>query len=156
MKRDCFELLSAYLDGEVTAKERAIVQNWLQTDPSVHSLYTRLMNLRYGFRQDIGSNPARVEFTISGVFNRLNYRLRMVAMATAGVVFLATLNSLSAGLSLNPASISSRLLSKPQSLEVTVEQPVFPIPAARTRVTPVLEKAGSLSYQRSVPEASRP
>jgi hypothetical protein len=128
MKRDCFELLSAYLDGEVTAKERAIVQNWLQTDPSVYSLYNRLMNLRHGFRQEGSPEPSRVEFTIAGVFNRLGYRLRMVTMATAGVLFLATLNTLSGGLSLNLGSISPTVLSKSQSLEVTVEQPVFPIP----------------------------
>uniref|UniRef100_A0ACD5GTL5 Anti-sigma factor family protein n=1 Tax=Desertifilum tharense IPPAS B-1220 TaxID=1781255 RepID=A0ACD5GTL5_9CYAN len=33
LKRDRFELLSAYLDGEVTASERQQVENWLDTDP---------------------------------------------------------------------------------------------------------------------------
>jgi len=35
-KRDCFELLSAYLDGEVTATERRQVEEWLSTDASIN------------------------------------------------------------------------------------------------------------------------
>ncbi|MBU6229550.1 MAG: Fis family transcriptional regulator [Cyanobacteria bacterium REEB459] len=154
MKRDCFELLSAYLDGEVTAKERAIVENWLQSDASVHALYTRLITLRQGFRQpDAGHHP-RVEFTLSGVVNRLNYRLRTVTMATAGVLFLATLNILSAGLNLNPAAMSSRLLGKPQPLDVTVSQPVFPIPS---RSTPLSSDWGLTPVDQKTPvKTSRP
>ncbi len=154
MKRDCFELLSAYLDGEVTAKERAIVQNWLQTDPSVYSLYNRLMNLRHGFRQECSPEPARVEFTIAGVCNRLGYRLRMVTMATAGVLFLATLNILSGGLSLNLGSISPTVLSKSQSLEVTVGQPVFPIPQVSS--TSPSEKVVAFPGQKSTPKKTHP
>lgn len=45
-----FELLSAYLDGEVTASERQQVQEWLVSDPEVQHLYKRLQNLRDGFQ----------------------------------------------------------------------------------------------------------
>ena len=38
MKRDGYELLSAYLDGEVTAAERKQVEEWLANDPTVQSL----------------------------------------------------------------------------------------------------------------------
>lgn len=41
-----FELLSAYLDGEVTAKQREEVQNLLSSDPEIQKLYSRLLNLR--------------------------------------------------------------------------------------------------------------
>jgi anti-sigma factor RsiW len=43
-----FELLSAYLDGEVTAAERKQVQEWLDTDPQIQKLYTRLLRLHQG------------------------------------------------------------------------------------------------------------
>jgi hypothetical protein len=42
VKRDRFELLSAYLDGEVTATERKQVEEWLANDASVQCLYARL------------------------------------------------------------------------------------------------------------------
>jgi len=48
-----FELLSAYLDGEVTPAERKQVQQWLDSDPQIQKLYTRLLRLR----QDMDSLP---------------------------------------------------------------------------------------------------
>lgn len=45
-----FELLSAYLDGEVTASERQEVQKWLAEDPEVQQLYSRLQLLRDKFK----------------------------------------------------------------------------------------------------------
>ncbi|WP_414551565.1 anti-sigma factor family protein [Anabaena sp. CCY 0017] len=50
VKRDRFELLSAYLDGEVTAAESRQVEEWLKNDASVQCLYSRLLNLRRGLR----------------------------------------------------------------------------------------------------------
>lgn len=50
LKRDRFELLSAYLDGEVTADERRQVETWLDNDPKVQRLYTRLLKLRQSLR----------------------------------------------------------------------------------------------------------
>ena len=38
-QRDRFELLSAYIDGEVTAAERGQIEQWLTTDPEVQCLY---------------------------------------------------------------------------------------------------------------------
>ncbi len=44
--RDRFELLNAYLDGEVTADERRQIENWLTTDSEVQCLYARALKLR--------------------------------------------------------------------------------------------------------------
>jgi anti-sigma factor RsiW len=44
--RDRFELLSAYLDGEVSAAERRQIESWLTTDPQVQCLYARVLKLR--------------------------------------------------------------------------------------------------------------
>lgn len=41
-----FELLSAYLDGEVTPIERQQVQQWLDTDPQVQRRYAQLLRLQ--------------------------------------------------------------------------------------------------------------
>ena len=50
IEQDRFELLSAYLDGEVTPAERKQVQEWLETDPQVQQLYNRLLKLRYNIQ----------------------------------------------------------------------------------------------------------
>ncbi len=50
LKRDRFELLSAYLDGEVTAAERREVETLLATDPVAQCLHQRLLRLRQEFR----------------------------------------------------------------------------------------------------------
>ncbi|MFM6024570.1 MAG: anti-sigma factor family protein, partial [Dolichospermum sp.] len=72
-KRDYFELLSAYLDGEVTATERKQVEEWLSTDDSFKCLYKRLLNLRKGL-QNIPIPPTNQssETTIEQVLKRVN------------------------------------------------------------------------------------
>ena len=75
LKRDRFELLSAYLDGEVTATERQQVECWLATDPEVQRLYARLLKLRQGLRTlPVPAVEQPVEQTIQEVFGRLDRR----------------------------------------------------------------------------------
>ncbi|MEG3931809.1 MULTISPECIES: zf-HC2 domain-containing protein [unclassified Microcoleus] len=50
MMRDRFELLSAYLDGEVTAAERRQVEEWLTNDPTTKRLYSRLLMMQQSFQ----------------------------------------------------------------------------------------------------------
>lgn len=45
-----FELLSAYLDSEVTPSERKQVEQLLKSDPQTQQLYKRLQLLRDGFQ----------------------------------------------------------------------------------------------------------
>ena len=45
-QRDRFELLNAYLDGEVTAAEQRQVEDWLTTDSAAQRLYSRALGLR--------------------------------------------------------------------------------------------------------------
>lgn len=47
----CFDLLSAYIDGEVDASERKQVQEWLDNDPKIHQLYVQMLKLHQGIDQ---------------------------------------------------------------------------------------------------------
>jgi ferric-dicitrate binding protein FerR (iron transport regulator) len=77
-KRDCFELLSAYLDGEVTASERRQVEEWLSTDASIKCLYKRLLNLRQGLHNiPIPASNQSSETTIEQVLTRVNRRYQL-------------------------------------------------------------------------------
>jgi anti-sigma factor RsiW len=73
--RDRFELLSAYLDGEVTASERKQVEEWLATDASIQKLHARLLNLRQAFRSIPAPAPAQsVERTVDEVMAKVDRR----------------------------------------------------------------------------------
>ncbi|MGL5197047.1 MAG: anti-sigma factor family protein [Chroococcales cyanobacterium] len=70
---DQFELLSAYLDGEVTDTERQQVEGWLSSDASLRDLHSRLLTLHQG----LTSLPAPpktqpVEALLNGVFSRID------------------------------------------------------------------------------------
>lgn len=75
--RDRFELLSAYLDGEITAAERRQIEDWLTNDPSVQCLYARLLKLRQGLRSlPVPAASQPVEQTVQQVFAGLERRPR--------------------------------------------------------------------------------
>lgn len=90
---DRFELLSAYLDGEVTADERRQVQQWLDTDPQVQKWYSQLVKLQHCAKYypvPVGSQTT--EQLSAQVFQKLdrrrNQRLWMVGGALVGAIAL--------------------------------------------------------------------
>ena len=100
LKRDRFELLSAYLDGEVSASESKQVEEWLENDPTVQCLYQRLLTLRGGF--EMMPAPAQdrpVDEMVSCVMSRLEERPRrkMIwfgAGAAAAAAAIAAISSI--------------------------------------------------------------
>ncbi len=123
-KRDCFELLSAYLDGEVTASERKQVEEWLSTDDSFKCLYKRLLNLRKGL-QNIPVPPTNQssETTIEQVLKRVKrpYDLAWIfGGAALAACILGTVSTLFPG-------NSSRILQMAETTELTpaVTQPAI-------------------------------
>lgn len=139
MKRDRFELISAYLDGEVTPDERQLVLGWLRDDPDVRCLYNRLLTLRQGLRDDLRVAPCDVDVTLSGVFRSLNQRFQLITMASAGVAVIGLLNLLSGGLgssSFGSSQVFSRwtLMPDNESLHIALDQPAFPIPDASAAI----------------------
>lgn len=134
LQRDRFELLSAYIDGEVTAAERKQVQQWLDTDPQTQHLYARMMKLR----QEIQSLPVpqseqSAEQMAKQVFariNRLRHKRTVVWGGTAiAALFFGALSSILPGQSPAPQLAKS---PKPeqQPLMVALNRPVVEIPKA--------------------------
>jgi Putative zinc-finger len=92
---DRFELLSAYLDGEVTAEERRQVELWLAEDPQVQNMHRRLMMLRQGLKSMPAPTPAQpVKQTIDQVFEKVDrrsrFRLIMGGATAAAAALVAT------------------------------------------------------------------
>lgn len=78
LQRDRFELLSAYLDGEVTAAERQQVEEWLVNDVTVQKLHARLMTLRQGFRSLPVPQPSQpIEQTVEKVLAQVERRPKL-------------------------------------------------------------------------------
>jgi hypothetical protein len=131
-KRDRFELLSAYLDGEVTPEERQIVLDWMECDPKARCLYDRLIRIRQGLRTDCARSCPDTDTVVTQVFQSLNYRLQLVGMAGVGVFVLGILSLLSGGIGHHQNFWRWASNQQPEYLEIALDQPAFPIPKAPT------------------------
>lgn len=144
VKRDRFELLSAYLDGEVTATERRQVEEWLANDASVQCLYARLLKLRQGLRTlPVPAAQQSPEETVQQVLSRLRRRSRlnwMVGSAAVAACAIGAISGLVGGGSMvqqlaqrpqrEPIQTSSASIVPPSPLMVGLNNPVIEIPKA--------------------------
>ena len=98
MQRDRFELLSAYMDGEVTPEERKQVELWLAQDPTVQKLHERLLALRDGLQSmPIPASETSVQKTVDAVFAKVDRqpKLRLIwGGAAAAAVMVGAVTSL--------------------------------------------------------------
>jgi negative regulator of sigma E activity len=142
VKRDRFELLSAYLDGEVTAAERKQVERWLAEDATVKRLHARLLKLRQGVRAIPVPEPQQsVEETVEQVMARLRRRPRLVLMAGGAAIAACMISAFSGlltggesrllQLAQNQPTQTQSVMSTPvvaSPLRVAINNPVIPIP----------------------------
>jgi anti-sigma factor RsiW len=146
IQRDRFELLSAYLDGEVTAIERRQIEDWLVNDPAIQRLHSRLLKLRHGL-QALPVPPVEessIQQTIDHVFARVERRskLRLVwgGAAAIAAVFVGALVSgilpgsqiLTPQLVRSPGQDTQISHNSPDSelLLIALEKPLVDIPKA--------------------------
>jgi anti-sigma factor RsiW len=95
-----FELMSAYLDGEVTASERQQVENWLQNDAIFKAQYQRMQ----GMHQAVSHLPVAepvvpVAILADQVFAKISERRRSKWLKIGGGAVAATLVAMGTGLS---------------------------------------------------------
>jgi anti-sigma factor RsiW len=135
-----FELLSAYLDGEVTAAERKQVQEWLDTDPQTQKLYTRLLRLH----QELDNlpvppvSPSSVQLS-EQVFghidrDRRSKRLLIWGGAAIAAVVVGALSNLFLGNNAPVPQIAETPLAPieedSEQLTIALNHPIVEIPAA--------------------------
>lgn len=141
VKRDRFELLSAYLDGEVTAAERKQVEDWLANDVAVQRLYSRLLKLRQGIRtMPIPTTQQSPEVTAGQVITKVNRRSRLKWVfggAVAACVLGAVANWLPGREALTPQMAQTQQEQPTQTfaqptpqIKVALNNPVIEIPKA--------------------------
>lgn len=156
LKRDRFELLSAYLDGEVTASERRQIEHWLATDLSIQRLYSRLLKLRQAMRtMPVPAPEQPAEQVTQQVFNQLSRRQRFV-MAWGGVaiaaLFVGVFSNIAPSLQ-SPAyqtaveSSTTEADVSSDALMIALDQPIIEIPKAT--VSEPIEPAQLMLHERS-------
>lgn len=149
MKRDRFELLSAYLDGEVTADERRQVETWLDNDATVQKLYQRLLLLRQGFQSiQVPAAEASIDLDamVDQVVRRANRPSRHLVV-TGGAIAAIVVGTVSAFVLGSPTRIP-QFAERPETdteiasdaefgvstegLQIALDKPIIEIPKAPT------------------------
>ncbi|NJN87336.1 MAG: transcriptional regulator [Leptolyngbyaceae cyanobacterium SL_7_1] len=145
-KRDRFELLSAYLDGEVTAAERRQVEDWLANDPTVQQLYSRLLKLRQGIRavpMTLVEQP--VECTVQQVMAKVRRPSQFMWTWGSAAIAAAFVGLLVNDISIGPAATSHIASSPtleviPEAIEsdvlmIALDHPIIEIPGVAVDTT---------------------
>jgi len=137
LQRDRFELLSAYIDGEVTAAERHQVQHLLSMDPDMQRLYTRLMKLRQGLQQlPVPTSETAAPETAQQVFSKIDRRRSRKTFIWGGAAVAALFVSAVSGIFPGSQSFVPKLAQSPEPevasepLMISANQPVIEIPKA--------------------------
>jgi anti-sigma factor RsiW len=149
-KRDQYELLSAYLDGEVTLSERKQVEEWLMNDSALKCLYTRLLKLREGIRtMPIPEIQQPPEVRVNQVLTRSHRRSQLLVAGGAALAacVIGAMSGLFAGKSSNlqiahkpvikPVQIAAQAKTQPpiiSHLMVAINNPVIEIPKTAVAV----------------------
>lgn len=139
-----FELLSAYIDGEVTESEEQLVEQWLSDDVSLRRLYQQQLKLRQ-LLIDLpvpvaarSSAKTETDMMIDRVFaeidkrsQRRNWKLAGIGIAVAAVVgvfgSLFTFNS-SPQFSPVANSVKAPAPVAEEPVLIAMEEPLVPVP----------------------------
>ena len=155
---DCFELLSAYIDGEATSAECQQVQELLDNDPEIKKLYIQLLRLQGEMHsldvpipQDI--SPEVISQKVFAEVERSRNQKKLflwgggviattIIAAISGIV--PGFNSPSLKLAVNsPESQIKETISEPVMVAVTLNQPTVTIPKAAISAFPI-DRTGDL------------
>ncbi len=148
MQRDRFELLSAYLDGEVTAAERKLVEEWLANDLTVQRLHSRLLKLRHGLQSmPVPAASQATEAMVDAVFARVERKPKLSLVwggaAIAALLVGALVSSILPGNQASAPQIAKEskqpAIEAPQAavnevLLVALDKPLVDIPKAPVAV----------------------
>ncbi|WP_048320352.1 anti-sigma factor family protein [Crocosphaera watsonii] len=127
-----FELLSAYMDGELTAEERKQVQQWLDSDPEFHELYKQLLRVqRETPTLKVPESSISVDDLSQGVFDtidRQDGRKRGLIASALGIaaVIVGSITHISLQDGLFPRY--ARTNGDNQALTIALNRPAVEIP----------------------------
>ncbi|NEO12955.1 MULTISPECIES: anti-sigma factor [Moorena] len=137
LKRDRFQLISAYVDGEVTSAERSDVQQLLATDPDAKRLYNRLLMLRQAFRTmpvPQTEQPAQelAQQVFSKIDRRRNRRKFVWGGAALAAMFVGAVSMIVPNGPSPVPQIANNVTPSPKAepLRIALNRPLLEIPLA--------------------------
>ena len=130
-----FELLSAYLDGEVTSEQRLQVQALLNQDPEIKALYKRLLVLREEiYNLPIPDSEYTPQQLSSAVFEKIDKqkkqrRFWLWGGGAIAAVLVATLGSImNERTPLLQMAQDNKLFPDNESLIIALNEPIIELP----------------------------
>lgn len=147
-----FELVSAYLDNEVTEEERQQVEHWLATDAKIQALYADLGGMTDCLKQAPVPLSASPEQVLAGVMAKVNQQQRKRHRLWGGAAIAASLAAIVGAISVGlrqpglqfaqtpPATLDSELDAGPLELAQS-PTPAIDTVAASPEDEPILERA---------------
>ncbi|AOW98643.1 Fis family transcriptional regulator [Moorena producens PAL-8-15-08-1] len=137
LKRDRFQLISAYVDGEVTSAERSDVQQLLATDPEAKRLYNRLLMLRQAFRaMPVPQTEQPAQELAQQVFSKIDRRRNRRKFVWGGAALAAMfVGAVSMIVPNGPSPVPQMAtnptpLPKAEPLRIALNRPLLEIPLA--------------------------
>ncbi|MEL4898488.1 anti-sigma factor family protein [Crocosphaera sp. Alani8] len=125
-----FELLSAYMDGELTAEERKQVQQQLDTDPEFHQLYKQLLRVqRQTTTLSVPENYASTDDLSQGVFDTIDSQdRRKKGLIASGLGIVVVLIGSIAQISSQDGLFPRYARTESEALTIALNHPVVEIP----------------------------
>ncbi len=124
-----FELLSAYLDGEVTPQQRQEVQDLLANDAEIQGLYRRLLALRQEINNLPIPQPQQTSRQVAqGVFYKIDQEKKqkkrlMIGGGAIAIAALATLGGIFTNR--NPLLQIAQQQGDSENLELSLGEPLL-------------------------------
>ena len=164
MMRDRFELLSAYLDGEVTAAERRQVEEWLTNDPTTKRLYSRLLMMQQSFQSmPVPAAEQSAQELATKVLQRVERKPKRTWILGGGAIaalLIAVVSGVGGGRQLfAPEFARSPIPAESDGLMVALNEPLVEIVNPNDLMlgvnAPIVDipKVGVASPQKSLPKA---
>ena len=123
-----FELLSAYVDNEVTSREKSQVEQWLKDDPNYRHQYQQLLKVKRLLQDLPAPCSIKTECLVDRVFTKIARRSqRKLAFGAAMIALVvATFGAL---VSTNYRwKIADESVNKEEQLILAMEEPIIPMP----------------------------
>jgi anti-sigma factor RsiW len=130
-----FELLSAYLDGEVSPAERKQVEAWLASDVKLQQTYQQMLALQGGLRSMPAVTPSMpTEELVSRVMGRLDRKPKLWVWGGLGAAAVVLIGAMSGLLSGDRSGTLQMVQQpKPQPQFTEMPQPSVPTVAMNPR-----------------------
>ena len=134
-----FELLSAYLDGEVTPTERQQVEAWLANDLAFQHQYRQMQQMQHAFPRMTVPSSQSAEALSAGVFAKLdrqrNRKLAWIGGGAIAATLVAAVTGLGGLFGDNPQlQYAANKANIPAPMMVALNDPILAIPAKGERV----------------------